>query len=191
MSKGKTSEGESLYVTLAADAAANDIVVQGNIVGVAQEAGSSGDSILIHLEGTWSPVPKTTGTAWTVGQKLYWKASTSKLTTVSTDGVFAGVAWAAAASGDTTGEILLVCCPAPLQMSRTTETIASGTLTKADPRITATSHVQPVWLTNTTKSGNFKVTLDPGVGYTIDVTKDTDTTTETGAAGTVSVLIVY
>ena len=190
MSKGKTSEGESLYVTLTADAAANDIVVQGNIVGIAQEAGSTGDSILIHLEGTWAPVPKTTGTAWTVGQKLYWKASTSKLTTVSTDGVFAGVAWAAAASGDTTGEILLG-CPAPLQMSRSTQTIASGTVTVADPRITATSHVQPVWLTNTTKSGNFKITLNAGVGYTIDITKDTDTTTETGAAGTVSVLIVY
>jgi predicted RecA/RadA family phage recombinase len=52
-------------------------------------------------------LPKTTGTAWTAHQKLYWKVSTSKFITVATDGQLAGVASTAAGSSDAYGYVLL------------------------------------------------------------------------------------
>ena len=167
------------------------IFVRGNIIGVAQESGVETETVMLHTEGVFS-LEKTTGTAWTQGQALYWNATTGKAITTDESGVFIGVAFAAAASGATTGEVKLNEGVKPRQDSFSVQTITAGTTGAiADTRITATSHVDITWLTNTTKSGNFKVTLSAGVGYTIDVTKDTDTTTETSAAGTVSVHIYY
>lgn len=57
--------------------------------------------------GVITPAPKTTGEAWTEGQKLYWKVSTSKFTSVATDGALAGTADLDAASDDTTGSVRL------------------------------------------------------------------------------------
>jgi predicted RecA/RadA family phage recombinase len=59
------------------------------------------------VSGVLEGAPKTTGTAWTEGQKLYWKVSTGKFITVATDGQLAGVAAADAASGDATGSVRL------------------------------------------------------------------------------------
>lgn len=50
---------------------------------------------------------KTTGEAWTFGQKLYYAAGTDKLTTTASTNKIAGYAAAAAASGDTEGSCLL------------------------------------------------------------------------------------
>ncbi len=52
-------------------------------------------------------LPKTTGTAWTAKQKLYWKVSTSKFITVATDGSLQGVADRAAGSSDAYGYVRL------------------------------------------------------------------------------------
>ncbi len=51
-------------------------------------------------------VPKATG-AWTEGASLYWDNAAKNFTTTATANYYAGVAAAAAASGDTTGKILL------------------------------------------------------------------------------------
>lgn len=56
--------------------------------------------------GVWL-LAKTTGVAWTEGQKLYWNDSTKKFSTVGADGQLAGLAVVAAASGDTTGYVML------------------------------------------------------------------------------------
>lgn len=58
------------------------------------------------VEGVFT-LPKTTGTAWTEGEALYWDNSTKKLTTVSTGNTAVGVAAAVAASGDATGDVRL------------------------------------------------------------------------------------
>lgn len=50
---------------------------------------------------------KTTGEAWTLGQKLFWNSETGKLTTTSSTFKVAGYAAAAAASGDVEGLCLL------------------------------------------------------------------------------------
>jgi predicted RecA/RadA family phage recombinase len=52
-------------------------------------------------------VPKATGAAWAVGDKLYWDPVASKFTKTSTDNTYAGMAVAVAASDDTEGEMEL------------------------------------------------------------------------------------
>jgi predicted RecA/RadA family phage recombinase len=52
-------------------------------------------------------LPKHTGTAWTEGELLYWDDGAGEITTVATSNTRAGVAAAAAASGDTTGTVRL------------------------------------------------------------------------------------
>lgn len=53
---------------------------------------------------------KTAGATWTAGQTLYLIAATNIYTTASTGNLIAGVAVRAAASGDTTGDVL-PCAP--------------------------------------------------------------------------------
>lgn len=50
---------------------------------------------------------KASGQAWTEGANLYWDNSAKNFTTTSTANYYAGVAAAAAASGDTTGKVRL------------------------------------------------------------------------------------
>ena len=52
-------------------------------------------------------VPKATGTAWTEGAKLYWDVADTEFNTSASGNTLAGVAAAAAASGDATGKIRL------------------------------------------------------------------------------------
>lgn len=51
--------------------------------------------------------PKATGATWSEGEKLYWDDSAKKFTPTSSANTLCGVAVAAAASGDTTGQIRL------------------------------------------------------------------------------------
>lgn len=58
-------------------------------------------------EGQIKDAPKATGTAWTIGVKLYWDASAGKFTTTDNSGAnkLCGYAANVAASGDTTGSV--------------------------------------------------------------------------------------
>lgn len=51
-------------------------------------------------------------------------------------------------------------------MAKTSATLVGGTMTIADSRITASSHVTPTGL-GILNLGTLTVTLDPGVGYTV------------------------
>ncbi len=164
----------------------------GNIQGIADRTGVAGDSINILRCGIFEALPKTTGTAWTVGKPIYWDAANSKGITTDETGKLLGYAAVAATSGATTGDILLLEEPLLRHVSYAQKTITAGTTSAVtDARITATSHISVSWLTNTTASGSFLVALDPGVGYTITVRKPADATLENTAAGTVSVKIEY
>lgn len=57
---------------------------------------------------------KVSAQAWTEGQRLYWNAGLSQVTSVATDGVFIGVAAAAAANPSSTGKVLLAAGKAEL-----------------------------------------------------------------------------
>lgn len=79
----------------------------GSLVGVAVNDVTSGDAGEFAFSGVFSSLAKATGTAWTALQKLYWDDSNKRFSTDSTVGQLAGVAGAAAASGDTTGTVRL------------------------------------------------------------------------------------
>ncbi len=51
---------------------------------------------------------KVSAQAWTEGQRLYWNAGLSQVTSVATDGPFIGVAAAAAANPSATGKVVLL-----------------------------------------------------------------------------------
>lgn len=105
--KNFIAPGEVLDVVLAADVSSGGVVLVGSLVGIAPVGGKNGDTIAVALEGAYDSVPKATGAAWVQGDKLYWDATNSVFTKTATSNTFAGYAYAAAASGDATGKILL------------------------------------------------------------------------------------
>lgn len=62
----------------------------------------------VYIRGVHT-LAKTTGTAWTQGQQLYWDDSGKKVTHTSNSAanIAIGTAYVAAASGDATGQVLL------------------------------------------------------------------------------------
>jgi predicted RecA/RadA family phage recombinase len=83
------------------------VVLIGKVVGVAVADVAEASQATIMIRGAYSDLPKATGTAWTAGDMLYWDTVNSNLTKTATSNTFAGYAYADAASGDTTGSVLL------------------------------------------------------------------------------------
>jgi predicted RecA/RadA family phage recombinase len=52
-------------------------------------------------------IAKTTGEAWTHGQKLYWDNTAKKLTTTAAGNTLVGAAAQAQAAGDSVGRALI------------------------------------------------------------------------------------
>lgn len=86
-------------------------VAVGALIGVAMGDIANNATGTLAVEGVFSGAPKTTGVAWSVGSNLLWDASAGKFATTATlatgDVSNAAIAWAAAASGDTTGTVKL------------------------------------------------------------------------------------
>lgn len=99
----------------------------------------------VFFLGVWT-LAKKTGVAWTVGQRLYWDNGNAWFSTVGADGPFAGIAQAAAASGDATGAVLLTgpvgqlegAQPAIADLDLTTLTDTPATADALRDNITAT-----------------------------------------------------
>lgn len=95
-----------------ADVVSGQVVKMGCLLGVAITDIANTAVGAVKVTGVFSSMPKTTGTAWTVGLSLNWDVSTSKFDSVAAtpatgDVVGGAVAWEAAASGDATGVVLL------------------------------------------------------------------------------------
>lgn len=102
--------GEHIEVTLGATHSSGDVIVVGELVGVALQAGVNGSKIQIALEGVWE-LPKGTGanTDFSVGAALYWNDSSNIIVETSNSGAnkLIGYAAKAATTTDTTCEVLL------------------------------------------------------------------------------------
>jgi len=107
--KNHLQKGKTFEITSAGAVAAGDFILQGSMFGVAKGSASGAGVLVECLTGEVFTLPKTTGTAWTKGLKLYWDAGTGKATTTSNTGANTaiGVAWVDAASGDATGSVRL------------------------------------------------------------------------------------
>jgi predicted RecA/RadA family phage recombinase len=104
--------GDSVtYINAGSAIAAGAVVVMGDSVGVAAVdiAATPGQGV-VDLEGVFE-VPKTTGTAWVLGDKLDYDISAAEfhkgLSTAIGDIAGCAIAFAAAASGAATGLVKL------------------------------------------------------------------------------------
>jgi predicted RecA/RadA family phage recombinase len=99
-------QGERINYTPSADVAAGKLVLFTDRVFFVPNAIAANATDAVQTCGVVQ-YEKTTGEAWTMGQKLYWNDTTKKLTTTASTNKVAGYAVAAAASADTEGVCLL------------------------------------------------------------------------------------
>lgn len=78
----------------------------GALLVVATVTANQGDKFSAYIGPGVVSGPKATG-AWTEGAKIYWDNTAKNFTTTVSTNVLVGVAAAAAASGDTTGNVRL------------------------------------------------------------------------------------
>lgn len=106
--------GLTLTHTAAGAISAGDVVVMGDIIGIALGDAATGETVEVSVEGVHL-VPKVAGTAWGQGAKVDYDASAASgagsfdigVTAASGDVEDCGVAALAAGSADTTGYLKL------------------------------------------------------------------------------------
>jgi len=110
----RQSSGDTIDYTPGSAVTAGDVVVVGNIVGVAESSIAASVQGSLSIGGVWR-LPKITG-AITAGQKLYWDPAGDPVSGDSSSGAItatagslkvAGYAVAAQASGDETVDVVL------------------------------------------------------------------------------------
>jgi predicted RecA/RadA family phage recombinase len=109
MSKTFFAPGKVIdYVVVGANVLSGDVLVLGSLVGVAAKDALIGEVVAVDIEGIFT-LPKTTGTAHTLGMPLYWEDTTNK--TITTDGSgankFIGYCADPAISAATSSKVLL------------------------------------------------------------------------------------
>lgn len=104
--KNYLQEGEKFTYVAAGTINPGDFVIVGDLYGVAENGGVSGDTITVKREGVFE-LAKVTGTAWAQGDQLFWDAGASKFTKDPTKTSLRAVAFAAALSADAVGQVLL------------------------------------------------------------------------------------
>lgn len=108
MAQNYIESGELLGYTVGASetVTAGDVVIKGEIIGVALGTGTEGSVVTIKTTGVFE-LPKATG-AITLGAKVYWDATNSVVTTTATGNTLIGSAWSAQASADATVKVRLI-----------------------------------------------------------------------------------
>lgn len=125
--KNYLGPGETVVVTAPEDADSGEFIKVGELYGVTAVAALSGASVVLNRNGVWR-LPKVTGTAWTQGQKLYWDSSAKKFTHDDSKTPVRAIAFADAASGDTTGQVLLSGPDVKFAVGQATTVAASDTI---------------------------------------------------------------
>lgn len=98
--------GNSIDYTPSSDVAAGDVVVQGELVGVAKMSIAAGMLGSLAVTGVFDfPKATGTGTAITAGELCYWDASNQQATTTAEGNKLIGKCVKAAADADTTVRI--------------------------------------------------------------------------------------
>lgn len=78
----------------------------GTLFAVAMADIANGANGVFRRSGSFT-LAKATGQTWTIGAALYWDNTAKNVTTTATSNTLIGVALAAAATGDTTGKVLV------------------------------------------------------------------------------------
>ncbi len=102
----QNGEAVNYLVPVSTTIVAGDVVAIGtNLTGVAVTSGTTGDTIVVNLCGVYE-LSKDAPLVITQGDKLFWNTTNKEITKTVTDRPI-GVAWAGAASADTTVQVLL------------------------------------------------------------------------------------
>jgi predicted RecA/RadA family phage recombinase len=104
--KNFLADGKTAVVAAPAAQVSGDFVIVGKTFGVAMSDALIGADVVLDLFGVFE-LAKTTGQAWSKGDKLYWDPATSKFTTVAGALVAYGIAHEAALAADTVGAVRL------------------------------------------------------------------------------------
>ncbi|HXV31864.1 MAG TPA: DUF2190 family protein [Sinorhizobium sp.] len=105
--KNYIQPGKSIDITAPSGGVTSGLVaIIGSLIGVAAVTAAEGEAAAIATEGVFE-LPKTSAQAWTVGAKIYWDATNSVATTVSTSNTLIGIAVAVAANPSSTGMVKL------------------------------------------------------------------------------------
>lgn len=99
-------EGGSIDYTPGSAVAAGDVVVQGDLVGVAKRPIAANELGALAVEGVFD-FAKSGGVAYTVGTILYWDDTGDAVTTTASGNKQIGKVVRAAASADTTVRVRL------------------------------------------------------------------------------------
>lgn len=107
----QVTDGASIDYTHPADAAADlaegDVVELTNMIGVAMESIAKGETGKVAVQGTFE-LTSDTGTAYSVGDKLYWNTTNHTLTKTVSTNIKVGFAVEAKASATATAKVLLI-----------------------------------------------------------------------------------
>jgi predicted RecA/RadA family phage recombinase len=101
VSAGDKVSGEAPY-----DVASGGGCLIGAVFGVASGAANAGDPVSLTRKGIFV-LPKETGEAWGQFSKLYWSASTKRITATASGNKLVGVAVEGALEAATEGAVLL------------------------------------------------------------------------------------
>jgi predicted RecA/RadA family phage recombinase len=108
--KNFVQSGVNLTLTAPYAVTSGQGALVGSLFGVASTDlanGASGEFVTLGV----FDLPKATGEAWTVGQKIYWDNTNRRTTTTLTSNTLIGVAMLAAIAGATTGRVRLGWAP--------------------------------------------------------------------------------
>lgn len=106
MATTKLRDGNIITVTAPEAVAVGEIVVIGNLVGVALSAAANGASVEIDTGGVWR-VAKVTNLVISVGDNVYFVPGSDAVNKTATDQIRVGVAVSAALLNDTTVDVLI------------------------------------------------------------------------------------
>lgn len=101
-------DGDSIDYTPSSDVAAGDVVVQGDLIGVAKRDIPAGTLGALAVTGVFD-VPKASGvgTAIVAGAEVYWDAVNKRVTTTADGHEYLGKTVAAAGDDDATVRVRL------------------------------------------------------------------------------------
>lgn len=102
----KVSDGGTLDYSVGAEGVkSGEIVIVGDVAGVAMRTGKEGETVALCIEGVYS-LPKGT-TAIPQGKKVYYNTADKNIVGTATGNTFVGYAWSNAAAADQVVDVKL------------------------------------------------------------------------------------
>ena len=108
MARNFLHDGERITVVAPANANSGDLVIVGQMFGVAETSPVSGSNVVIRCGGVVTLRKLSgAGTSYSQGANLFWDAVGANVTTSATSNTRIGVAAVAAVNGDTVAAVRL------------------------------------------------------------------------------------